>query len=144
MVLLTDRAGRESKLTNQVQYLGTGRRKSSVARVFLRPGSGRIRINRQSPDEYFPTLMLKLKVRQPLLASETEGKFDALVTVKGGGKAGQADAVRLGIARALQNYNQELRPLLKTSGYLTRDPRKHERKKYGRPGARKRFQYSKR
>lgn len=144
MVLLTKRAGRESKLTNQVQYLGTGRRKSAVARVFLRPGSGRIRINRQSPDEYFPTLMLKLKVRQPLLASETEGKFDALVTVKGGGKAGQADAVRLGIARALQNYNQELRPLLKKVGYLTRDPRKHERKKYGRPGARKRFQYSKR
>lgn len=131
-------------MANLVQYIGTGRRKSAVARVFLRPGSGRIRINNQSPDDYFPTLMLKAKVRQPLLASETDGNFDALVTVKGGGKAGQADAVRLGIARALQNYNQELRPLLKKGGYLTRDPRKHERKKYGRPGARKRFQYSKR
>ncbi len=131
-------------MTSQVQYLGTGRRKSAVARVFLRPGSGRIRINKQSPDEYFPTQTLKAKVRQPLLASETDGKFDALITVKGGGKSGQADAVRLGIARALQNYNSELRPLLKKGGYLTRDPRKHERKKYGRPGARKRFQYSKR
>ena len=131
-------------MTNLVQYLGTGRRKSAVARVFLRPGTGRIRVNSQPPEEYFPTESLKTKVRQPLLASETEGKFDALVTVRGGGKSGQADAVRLGIARALQNYNAELRPLLKKGGYLTRDPRKHERKKYGRPGARKRFQYSKR
>ena len=131
-------------MTNLVQYLGTGRRKSAVARVFLRPGSGRIRINSLAPEEYFPTESLKTKVRQPLLASETDGKFDALVTVHGGGKSGQADAVRLGIARALQNYNAELRPLLKKGGYLTRDPRKHERKKYGRPGARKRFQYSKR
>lgn len=127
-----------------MQYLGTGRRKSAVARVFLRPGSGKIRINSQAPEDYFPTQGLKIKVRQPLLASETDGKFDAWVTVHGGGKSGQADAVRLGIARALQNYNAELRPLLKKGGYLTRDPRKHERKKYGRPGARKRFQYSKR
>ncbi len=127
-----------------MQYLGTGRRKASVARVFLRPGSGRISINNQSPNDYFPTESLKAKVRQPLLASETDGKFDALILVHGGGKAGQADAVRLGIARALQNYNYELRPLLKKGGYLTRDPRKHERKKYGKPGARKRFQYSKR
>lgn len=127
-----------------MQYLGTGRRKSAVARVFLRPGSGKIQINSQAPEAYFPTESLKSKVRQPLLASETDGKFDAWVTVRGGGKAGQADAVRLGIARALQNFNAELRPLLKKGGYLTRDPRKHERKKYGRPGARKRFQYSKR
>lgn len=126
------------------QYLGTGRRKSAVARVFLRPGTGKIEINKQAPGDYFPTEGLKSKVRQPLLASETDGKFDALVRVHGGGKSGQADAVRLGIARALQNYNAELRPLLKQGGYLTRDPRKHERKKYGRPGARKRFQYSKR
>ncbi len=131
-------------MTTQQQYLGTGRRKSAVARVFLRPGSGKIEINKQAPEDYFPTELLKTKVRQPLLASETDGKFDALVLVHGGGKAGQADAVRLGIARALQNYNAELRPLLKKGGYLTRDPRKHERKKYGKPGARKRFQYSKR
>ncbi len=128
----------------QVQYLGTGRRKSAVARVFLRPGSGRISVNGLTPEQYFPTESLKVRIRQPLLASETDGKFDALVTVKGGGKAGQADAVRLGIARALQSFNAELRPLLKKGGYLTRDPRKHERKKYGKPGARKRFQYSKR
>ena len=131
-------------LKTQVQYLGTGRRKSAVARVFLRPGSGKILINSQSPEDYFPTQSLKSKVRQPLLASETDGKFDTWVKVHGGGKSGQADAVRLGIARALQNYNAELRPLLKKGGYLTRDPRKHERKKYGKPGARKRFQYSKR
>ena len=131
-------------MTNQVQYLGTGRRKSAVARVFLRPGSGKIQINSQAPEDYFPTDSLKAKLRQPLLASETDGKFDVWVRVHGGGKSGQADAVRLGIARALQNYNPELRPLLKKGGYLTRDPRKHERKKYGRPGARKRFQYSKR
>ena len=130
--------------TNQVQYLGTGRRKTSVARVFLRPGSGTIKINENTPEQYFPTESTRAKVRQPLLVSETIRKFDTLVLVHGGGKAGQADAVRLGIARALQNYNPELRPLLKKSGYLTRDPRKHERKKYGKPGARKRFQYSKR
>ena len=131
-------------MTTQQQYLGTGRRKSAVARVFLRPGSGRIEIYKQPPEQYFPSESLKIKVRQPLLASETDGKFDVMVRVHGGGKSGQADAVRLGIARALQNYNLELRPLLKKGGYLTRDPRKHERKKYGRPGARKRFQYSKR
>ncbi len=131
-------------MTSQQQYLGTGRRKSAVARVFLRPGAGRIQINDQSPADYFPSESLKARVLQPLKASETDGKFDALILVHGGGKAGQADAVRLGIARALQSYNLELRPLLKKGGYLTRDPRKHERKKYGKPGARKRFQYSKR
>lgn len=131
-------------MPHQTQWLGTGRRKSAIARVFLRPGAGKIQINDQPPEQYFPTESLKAKVRQPLLASETDGKFDALVLVHGGGKAGQADAVRLGIARALQEFNSELRPLLKKGGYLTRDPRKHERKKYGRPGARKRFQYSKR
>lgn len=131
-------------MPNQAQWLGTGRRKSAIARVFLRPGAGKIQINEQSPEQYFPTESLKAKVRQPLLASETDGKFDALIRVHGGGKSGQADAVRLGIARALQEFNSELRPLLKKGGYLTRDPRKHERKKYGRPGARKRFQYSKR
>jgi len=130
--------------SNQTQWLGTGRRKSAVARVFLRTGSGKLRVNDLSPEQYFPTESLKSKIRQPLMVSETAGKFDALILVHGGGKAGQADAVRLGIARALERFNPELRPLLKKGGYLTRDPRKHERKKYGKPGARKRFQYSKR
>lgn len=130
--------------TTQTQYLGTGRRKTAVARVFLRPGSGRIQVNKLAPEQYFPTVSQNARIRQPLVASETASQFDALVFVHGGGKAGQADAVRLGIARALQNYDSELRPLLKKGGYLTRDPRKHERKKYGKPGARKRFQYSKR
>ncbi len=130
--------------STQVQYLGTGRRKSAVARVFLRPGTGKIEINKRSPEEYFSTKSLQVKVRQPLLASETDGKFDVLVLAHGGGNAGQADAVRLGIARALQNFNSELRATLRKGGYLTRDPRKHERKKYGKPGARKRFQFSKR
>lgn len=127
-----------------VQYLGTGRRKSAVARVFLRPGSGKIEINKLSPEEYFTIKSLQAKVRRPLLASETNDKFDVLVLAHGGGKAGQADAVSLGIARALQNFNPELRATLRKGGYLTRDPRKHERKKYGKPGARKRFQFSKR
>lgn len=130
--------------STQVQYLGTGRRKSAIARVILRPGSGKIAINKFTPEEYFPSTTLQAKVRQPLLKSETDGKFDVIVLTHGGGKAGQADAVRLGIARALQEFNPELRATLKKSGYLSRDPRKHERKKYGRPGARKRFQFSKR
>lgn len=130
--------------STQVQYLGTGRRKSAIARVILRPGSGKIAINKFTPEEYFPSTTLQAKVRQPLLKSETDGKFDVIVLTHGGGKAGQADAVRLGIARALQEFNPELRATLKKAGYLSRDPRKHERKKYGRPGARKRFQFSKR
>jgi small subunit ribosomal protein S9 len=129
---------------SQVQYLGTGRRKTSVARVFLRPGTGKIEINGRPLENYFPAESGRLLVRQALLATETEGKFDVMVLAHGGGVAGQAAAVRLGIARALQKFNAELRPALKKLGYLTRDPRKHERKKYGRPGARKRFQYSKR
>jgi len=127
-----------------VQYLGTGRRKLAVARVFLRPGSGKILINRREMDDYFPAEIHRATVQQPLLATETLGKFDVLITAHGGGLSGQADASRMGIARALQNFNMELRPTLKKAGFLTRDPRKHERKKYGRPGARKRFQYSKR
>ncbi len=130
--------------TNLVQYLGTGRRKSSVARVFMRPGSGQIEVNRRGLDDYFPAELHRLTVRQPLLATETEGKFNILILASGGGLTGQAEAARMGIARALQNFNMELRPTLKKAGFLTRDPRKHERKKYGRPGARKRFQYSKR
>ena len=130
--------------TGQTQYQGTGRRKLSVARVFMRPGSGSISVNRRSLEDYFPTELQRMAVQQPLLATETTGKFDILVLASGGGVAGQAEAARLGIARALEKFNAELRPTLKSAGFLTRDPRKHERKKYGRPGARKRFQYSKR
>jgi small subunit ribosomal protein S9 len=129
---------------SQVQYLGTGRRKCSVARVFLRPGSGKIEINGRPLEDYFLSEAARLFVRQPMLATETSGKFDVFVLAHGGGIAGQAGAIRLGMSRALQKFNAELRPALKKLGYLTRDPRKHERKKYGRPGARKRFQYSKR
>jgi small subunit ribosomal protein S9 len=127
-----------------VQYLGTGRRKSSVARVFLRPGKGEIQVNGRAFDNYFPTESLRAVVRQPLLATETLENFDVMVLADGGGVAGQAGAVRLGISRALVEFNAELRPRLKKLGLLTRDPRQHERKKYGQKGARKRFQFSKR
>ena len=127
-----------------VQHLGTGRRKSSVARVFLRSGKGEITVNSRAFDNYFPTESMRALVRQPLLATETLEKFDVLILADGGGVAGQASAARLGIARALVEFNAELRPRLKKLGYLTRDPRIHERKKYGQKGARKRFQFSKR
>ena len=127
-----------------VQYLGTGRRKRSVARVFLRPGKGEITVNGRSFENYFPTESSRTPVRQALLATETADKFDVLILAHGGGIAGQAGAARLGIARALVEFNAELRKRLKTVGFLTRDPRKHERKKYGQKGARKRFQISKR
>jgi small subunit ribosomal protein S9 len=127
-----------------VQHLGTGRRKSSVARVFLRPGKGDIKVNNRAFENYFPTESTRAVVRQALLATETMDKFDVLVLASGGGVAGQASAVRLGIARALVEFNAELRPRLKKLGLLTRDPRQHERKKYGQKGARKRFQFSKR
>jgi small subunit ribosomal protein S9 len=127
-----------------IQYYGTGRRKTSAARVYLRPGSGTIRVNDKPFDDYFPNEMLKMIIRQPLVITETADKFDLHVRVAGGGYAGQAGALRHGIARALLSYNPELRGRLKEAGFLTRDPRKVERKKYGRPGARKRFQFSKR
>ena len=127
-----------------VQYLGTGRRKSSVARVFLRPGKGDITVNGRPFDSYFPTEAVRSFVRQPLLATETADKFDILILADGGGISGQAGAAKLGVARALVEFNVELRPKLKKLGFLTRDPRKHERKKYGQKGARKRFQFSKR
>jgi small subunit ribosomal protein S9 len=127
-----------------IQYYGTGRRKTSSARVYLRPGSGTIRVNNKPFDEYFPNEMLKMIIRQPLVITETADKFDLHVRVCGGGCSGQAGALRHGIARALLTYNPELRGRLKEAGFLTRDPRKVERKKYGRPGARKRFQFSKR
>ncbi len=127
-----------------IQYLGTGRRKRSVARVFLRPGKGEIKVNHRSFENYFPTESARAMVRQPLAATETVDKFDILILADGGGWAGQAGAARLGVSRALVEFNTELRPRLKKLGYLTRDPRSHERKKYGQKGARKRFQFSKR
>jgi small subunit ribosomal protein S9 len=115
-----------------------------VARVFLRPGKGQITINNRAFEHYFPTEACRTIVRQPLLATETADKFDVLILTDGGGMTGQAGAMKLGIARALVEFNAELRPRLKQLGFLTRDPRKHERKKYGQKGARKRFQFSKR
>jgi small subunit ribosomal protein S9 len=127
-----------------LQYLGTGRRKRAVARVFLRPGTGKFTVNDRPADEYFTTFSSRAVIRQPLLATETADKFDVLVTCNGGGITGQAEAIRLGIARALCEFNAELRGKLKSEGFLTRDPREHERKKYGQRGARRRFQFSKR
>jgi small subunit ribosomal protein S9 len=127
-----------------IEYYGTGRRKTSTARVFLRPGTGGFTINRATFEQAFPTEALRVQIRQPLLVTETGDKFDVLVTAAGGGIAGQAGAIRLGLARALVDYNVELRPRLKKAGLLTRDPRIKERKKYGQKGARKRFQFSKR
>jgi small subunit ribosomal protein S9 len=126
------------------QYYGTGRRKTSTARVFLRPGSGTITINRLPLQTAFPTETLRLVIRQPLVVTETAERFDVLATTAGGGVAGQAGALRLGIARALVEFDGELRSPLRKAGLLTRDPRAKERKKYGMAGARKRFQFSKR
>lgn len=128
----------------EIQYYGTGRRKTAVARVYLRPGSGKISVNRRDFDNYFPNQVLKMVIRQPLLLTETAERFDILVNVVGGGPSGQAGAIRHGISRALLEYNAELRPRLKAAGFLTRDARAVERKKYGQPKARKRFQFSKR
>ena len=127
-----------------IQYYGTGRRKTSTARVYLRPGNGDIIINRRGFDEYFPNEALRMIIRQPLRLTDTTEKFNILVNVDGGGTAGQAGAVRHGITRALLEFNADLRPTLKKAGLVTRDPRQKERKKYGQKGARKRFQFSKR
>jgi small subunit ribosomal protein S9 len=127
-----------------IEYYGTGRRKTSTARVFLRPGNGTITVNHREFDRFFPTDALRVQVRRPLLVTETGEKFDILATVAGGGVNGQAGAVRLGIARALVEFNAELRKQLKKDGLLTSDSRIKERKKYGLAGARKRFQFSKR
>lgn len=126
------------------EYYGTGRRKTSTARVFLRPGSGKIMVNRRGLEEYFPNDVLKMIIKQPLAVTETVDHFDILVTVAGGGPSGQAGAIRHGISRALTSYNLELRKRLKKAGLLTRDQRMKERKKYGQKGARARFQFSKR
>ncbi len=129
---------------SDLSYYGTGRRKNATARVFLRPGSGQFEVNGRELESFFPNPVMRMIVRQPLLLTETADKFDLVVTVAGGGSAGQAGAVRHGISRALLEYNGELRERLKGAGLLTRDPRKKERKKYGQKGARARFQFSKR
>ena len=126
------------------KYYGTGRRKKSVARVYLVPGTGNITINKRDMDEYFGLETLKVVVRQPLTATETADNFDVLVNVRGGGYTGQAGAIRHGIARALLNVDADYRPVLKKAGFLTRDPRMKERKKYGLKAARRAPQFSKR
>lgn len=130
--------------TKAPQHLGTGRRKTAIARVRLASGTGKISINGRSFENYFPAETQRVVASQPLTVTGTAEKFDAHVTVTGGGPNGQAGAVRHGIARALLTVDPNLRPILKAEGFLTRDPRMRERKKYGQPGARKRFQYSKR
>jgi small subunit ribosomal protein S9 len=137
---------RSSKLlmADLVQYYGTGRRKTSVARVYLRPGSGDYKVNGRAFNEYFVTEAQRASARQPLLSTDTAATFNVVARVSGGGVNGQADAMKLGIARALMQFNAELRKKLKTEGMVTRDSRGKERKKYGQKGARKRFQFSKR
>lgn len=126
------------------QYHAIGRRKTSVARVYLRPGSGTWEVNGRTLEQYLPRHVLRQSATRPLAATETEGQFDVKVTVNGGGLRGQADAIQLGVARALLQVNEEFRTRLRAEDLLTRDPREVERKKPGRPGARKRFQFSKR
>lgn len=131
-------------MTQVTKYYGTGRRKKSIARVYLIPGKGNITINKRTMDDYFGLETLKVIVRQPLTATENLEKFDIIVTVRGGGYTGQAGAVRHGIARALLQADSDFRPILKKAGYLTRDPRMKERKKYGLKAARRAPQFSKR
>lgn len=126
------------------KFYGTGRRKSSVARVYLKPGKGKIVINKRDIDDYFGLETLKMVIRQPLVATDTTGKFDVQVNVRGGGTTGQAGAIRHGIARALIKADEDFRPTLKQAGFLTRDPRMKERKKYGLKAARRAPQFSKR
>ena len=131
------------KKTN-VTYIGTGRRKSSVARVFMTPGTGKITVNDKTLEEYLPQEILRMVVKSPLVETQTEGQYDILINVFGGGLTGQAGAMRHGIARALLEVGEDFRPVLKKAGFLTRDSRGKERKKYGLRGARRRPQYSKR
>jgi small subunit ribosomal protein S9 len=126
------------------QYYGTGRRKSAVARVWLRPGEGKVENNGRTIEGYFPRATSRMLMMQPLVLTENDGQFDVKVNVQGGGQIGQAGAIKHGISRALLRFNEELRPPLKKAGMLTRDARIKERKKYGQPGARKNFQFSKR
>ncbi len=127
-----------------LQFQAVGRRKTSVARVYLRPGTGKFVVNKRQLDDYFPLDFRRIQILKPLVISETTGQFDVLVNVRGGGPTGQAEATQLGIARALVKHNEELKKPLRDAGLLTRDPRMVERKKYGQPKARKRFQFSKR
>jgi small subunit ribosomal protein S9 len=131
-------------MADLVQYYGTGRRKSAIARVFLRPGSGNFQVNGKGLETYFVTEQQRVSAKRSLALTELTGSFDVVTTVQGGGVSAQADAVKMGIARALLEFNAELRKTLKTEGLLTRDARGKERKKYGQKGARKRFQFSKR
>ena len=132
-------------MAKTTKFYGTGRRKSSIARVYIAPGTGKITINKKDMDEYFGLDTLKVIVKQPLVATGTDGKFDVMVNVKGGGFTGQAGAIRHGISRALlEADSEESRPILKKAGYLTRDPRMKERKKYGLKAARRAPQFSKR
>jgi len=126
------------------EYYATGRRKNSIARVRVKPGSGKVEVNNKSLIDYFKRETLKMIIEQPLDKTETMDKFDIIANVNGGGLTGQAGALRLGISRALLKYDEELKPILRANGFLTRDPREKERKKYGLAGARKRFQFSKR
>jgi len=131
-------------MADLVQYYGTGRRKSAIARVFLRPGTGEWKVNGKAFEEYFVTEQQRVAAKRTLVVTELSGSFDVVTTVKSGGVSAQADAVKMGIARALIEFNPELRKTLKAEGLLTRDARQKERKKYGQKGARKRFQFSKR
>ena len=131
-------------MTEQVQFRATGRRKTAVARVILQPGEGKWTVNDRPFEDYFPTAALRAEIKEPLVVTENLGKFDLVINASGGGIHGQAGAARLGIARALIDLNPELRPKLRQGGWLTRDPRAKERKKYGQKGARKQFQWTKR
>ena len=131
-------------MADLVQYYGTGRRKSAIARVFLRPGTGEWKVNGKKFEEYFVTEQQRVAAKRTLVVTELGGTFDVVTTVKSGGVSAQADAVKMGVARALIEFNPELRKTLKAEGLLTRDARQKERKKYGQKGARKRFQFSKR
>ena len=131
-------------MTETQSWYATGKRKAAIARVWLRPGNGTIQINREDVDQYFGRPTLRMILEEPFELTETRGKYDVHVNVDGGGKAGQAGAVRHGISRALLHVNPQYRSILKKAGMITRDARVKERKKYGQPGARKRFQYSKR
>jgi small subunit ribosomal protein S9 len=131
-------------MMTEKRYYATGRRKYAVARVYMKEGNGKILVNKRNFDDYFTRDSLKMLIQQPLEITGNKDKFDLTVNVSGGGMSGQAGAVKHGIAKALLEYNIELRPILKKTGFLTRDPRVKERKKYGQPGARKRFQFSKR
>ena len=135
---------RSEKMAEALQYYGTGRRKSAIARVYLRPGSGDFKVNGRPLNQYFVTDAQRRSAREPLISTETGTSFNIVARVSGGGVNGQADAVKLGIARALMLFNIELRKKLKADGLISRDSRAKERKKYGQKGARKRFQYSKR